>query len=151
MGRVDHYTLLGVSSDASAREIRRAYRRLVRQHHPDLNPLPDGPARFAELTEAYATLNDPVQRARYDKTLHRPLPPRPRNMSDTETLKRVVQRGILELSPSEAHHLSHHPLTLTDGRGHTITLPAGADHGDAITLRCDGRHIILTIHLPRKT
>ena len=151
MGGVDHYTLLGVRSDASALEIRRAYRRLARQHHPDLNPCPDGPSRFAELADAYAILNDPSQRARYDQTLHRPRPARSRTVSHTETLDRASQRGILELSRSEARHLAHHPLTLTDVHGRTIMLPAGAGHGDEITLLYDGRRVILTIHLQRKT
>ncbi len=150
MGGVDHYALLGVRSDASAREIRRAYRRLARQHHPDVNPHLDGPARFAELADAYAILNDPAQRARYDQTLHRPLPTRPRTMSQRETVDRAVRRGILELSPSEARHLAHRPLALTDGHGQTISLPAGAGHGDEITLRYDGRPIVLTIHCNEK-
>jgi curved DNA-binding protein CbpA len=146
----DHYTLLGVPTDASAGEIRRAYRRLARQHHPDLNPRADGAARFAELADAYAVLKDPTRRARYDQNLHRPPPAHPRTTSRTETLNRFVQRGILELSPSEARHLAHHPLTLTDGHGQTILLPAHTAHGDEITLRYNDRPIILTIHLPRK-
>lgn len=151
MGGIDHYTRLGVSADASAREIRRAYRRLARLHHPDLNPRAEGPSRFAELADAYAILSDPTQRARYDQTLQRPPPARPRTTSHTQILNRFVQRGILELSPSEARDLAHHPLTLADGYGQTITLPAHAGHGDEITVRYNGRPIILTIHLPLKT
>ncbi|HUO73228.1 MAG TPA: J domain-containing protein [Solirubrobacteraceae bacterium] len=146
----DHYALLGVRSDASAREIRRAYRRLARQHHPDVNPRSDGPERFAQLAHAYAILNDPDQRARYDETLLPrvvPRPPRPRIAGR----ERTVQRGILELSPSEAQHVVYQPLTLTDGIGRTIVLPAGAGHGDEITLLYDGRPVTLTIQLQRKT
>jgi curved DNA-binding protein CbpA len=41
-GKRDHYRVLGVPRDASTREIRRAYRRLARQHHPDISPAPGG-------------------------------------------------------------------------------------------------------------
>ncbi len=150
MGGIDHYALLGVRSDASAREIRRAFRRLARQHHPDLNPRPDGSARFAELADAYAVLNDPDQRARYDEKLHPRVaspPARPR-ITDRE---RAGQRGILELSETEARHLAQHPLPLTDGIGRTIVLPAGARHGDEVTVLYDGRPVTLTIRIPRIT
>jgi curved DNA-binding protein CbpA len=151
MNSIDHYTLLGVQSDASASEIRRAYRRLARQHHPDLNPRPDGPERFAEVAHAYAILNDPAQRARYDHTLHRPAPAGPPRVSRSPVLQRIVRRGILELSPSEARHLARHPLTLTDNHGRQIVLPAGASHGDEFTLLCNSRPVVLTIQLQGKT
>ena len=62
----DPYRVLGVGHDASLLEIRRAYRRLARRQHPDLNSRPDGAERFAALTEAYELLNDSAARARYD-------------------------------------------------------------------------------------
>lgn len=148
---VDHYGLLGVPSDASAREIRRAYRRLARRHHPDLNPRPDGPERFAELARAYATLNDPGQRARYDQTLRPPVRSRPPMESRSPIVPRTVRRGILELSPSEARQLARHPLRLSDGHGRTIVLPAGVGHGDEILLLHDNRRVILTVKLQART
>jgi curved DNA-binding protein CbpA len=151
MNGSDHYALLGVRSDASAREIRRAYRRLARLHHPDLSPRPDGPERFAELAHAYAILNDPAQRARYDQTRQRPAPARPPTASRSPVLQRTIRREILELSPSEARHLARHPLTLRDSHGRLIVLPAGAGHGDEITLPYDNHRVILTIQLQRKT
>ena len=153
MGRIDrnHYALLGVRSDASAREIRRAYRRLVRLHHPDLNPRLDGPERFAELAHAYAILNDPAQRARYDQNLYHPAPASPPTMSRSPVVHRTFPRGILELSPSEARHLARHPLTLTDSHGRQIVLPAGTSHGDEITLPYDGRPVVLAVQLRGKT
>lgn len=57
------YELLGVSSTASAAEIRSAYRRLARQHHPDTG---GAAADFAAITDAYDLLSDPARRARYD-------------------------------------------------------------------------------------
>ena len=151
MGGVDHYALLGVRTDASAGEIRRAYRRLARRHHPDLNSRPDGPARFAELAHAYAVLNDPSQRADYDQTLQRPAEARPRTVPRSPAAHRTAQRGTLVLSPSEARHLARHPLALQDGNGRRIVLPAGTGDGDEITLLYDGRPVVLTVALRGNT
>jgi molecular chaperone DnaJ len=64
---VDHYETLGVSQDASQEEIKRAYRRLARQHHPDTNRAdPAATERFKEITRAYEVLSDPDKRQRYD-------------------------------------------------------------------------------------
>jgi molecular chaperone DnaJ len=63
----DHYEALGVSRQATADEIKRAYRRLARDHHPDANPDdPQAEARFKEVAHAYETLSDPERRQRYD-------------------------------------------------------------------------------------
>jgi len=64
----DYYGVLGVKRGASAEEIRRAYKRLARKHHPDVNP-GDKKAeeRFHELQEAYGVLNDPKKRKVYDR------------------------------------------------------------------------------------
>ena len=64
----DFYAILGVSKDASAEEIKKAYRKLARKHHPDANP-DDAAAeqRFKEITEANTILSDPKQRQEYDQ------------------------------------------------------------------------------------
>ncbi len=64
----DYYKVLGVERNASSDEITKAYRKLARKHHPDLNP-DDKSAkkRFQEIQSAYDCLNDPDKRAKYDQ------------------------------------------------------------------------------------
>ena len=62
----DFYEVLGVERGADQSEIQRAYRRLARHNHPDVNKDPDAEERFKEISEAYDVLSDPEQRQRYD-------------------------------------------------------------------------------------
>jgi curved DNA-binding protein CbpA len=62
----DLYRILGVKRAASPTEIKSAYRKLARKHHPDFNPDPASARRFARLTEAYQILSDPQRRKLYD-------------------------------------------------------------------------------------
>lgn len=69
MARRDPYETLGVSKSAMAEEIKSAYRRLARRHHPDVNPEdPTAEDKFKEVGEAYAVLSDPEKRQRFDRT-----------------------------------------------------------------------------------
>jgi curved DNA-binding protein len=63
----DYYEVLGVPRDASTDDIRAAYRRLVRQYHPDVNKEEGAEDRFKEISEAYEVLRDPDKRERYDR------------------------------------------------------------------------------------
>src|ERR687893_1479007 len=67
VGFRDYYETLGVGRDASTEDIRRAYRKLARQYHPDVNKEPDAEDRFKEVSEAYEVLRDPEKRGRYDR------------------------------------------------------------------------------------
>ncbi len=62
----DHYETLGVSREASQEDITKAYRRLARELHPDVNPSADASERFKLVTHAYDVLSDPQQRRQYD-------------------------------------------------------------------------------------
>src|SRR5712692_4849614 len=63
----DYYKVLGVERNATAAQIKSAYRKLARKHHPDVNPNnKDAEKRFKEINEAYQVLSDPEKRKKYD-------------------------------------------------------------------------------------
>src|ERR1700680_2672801 len=64
----DYYSTLGVAKTATEKEIKQAYRKLARKHHPDVNPGDNtAEAKFKGLNEAYEVLGDPVKRKKYDE------------------------------------------------------------------------------------
>ncbi|HYG17920.1 MAG TPA: J domain-containing protein [Ohtaekwangia sp.] len=68
----NYYTILGVSTSASHAEIKRVYRRLAVQYHPDKNPSPEAITLFQKINEAYDVLGDPVKRRTYDLSFRDP-------------------------------------------------------------------------------
>jgi curved DNA-binding protein CbpA len=62
----DYYKILGLSSQCSLADIKKAYRQLALQYHPDKNKSPDAATKFIEITEAYEVLQDDTKRAAYD-------------------------------------------------------------------------------------
>ena len=63
----DYYEILGISRDADKEEIKRAYRRLARKYHPDVNSEPGADEKFKEINRAYEVLSEPEMRSRFDR------------------------------------------------------------------------------------
>ncbi len=72
----DYYDILGVSKKASKEEIKKAYRKLALEHHPDRNKSSDASEKFKEINEAYEVLSDPKKKQTYDQFGHAAFDPR---------------------------------------------------------------------------
>ena len=70
MAERDYYDVLGVKRDATAAQVKSAYRRLVRKHHPDVDGSPEATEKFKEATAAYEVLSDAEKRKVYDQFGH---------------------------------------------------------------------------------
>jgi DnaJ-class molecular chaperone len=67
----DYYLVLGIGRGADLNKIKKAHRRVVKKHHPNVSALQEGGEKFREIREAYETLGDQVKRRRYDEELTR--------------------------------------------------------------------------------
>ncbi|SHF66076.1 DnaJ domain-containing protein [Desulfacinum infernum DSM 9756] len=99
MGHKDYYRILGVPRSASGEDIRRAYRRLAREHHPDRNEgSPESEERLKEINEAYRVLGDPDRKKDYDRSVGRSVPVRVERAEDVPSRgadrKGVVRRSV---------------------------------------------------------
>ncbi|WP_201558719.1 DnaJ C-terminal domain-containing protein [Psychrobacter sp. 72-O-c] len=72
MAEKNYYDILGVKKDASDADIKKKYRKLVRQYHPDVSNAPDADNKIAEINNAYETIRDKDKRAEYDAMLNNP-------------------------------------------------------------------------------
>jgi len=70
VSKKDYYEVLGLSREATDADLKKTYRRLARQYHPDVNKEPGAEEMFKEISEAYAVLSDPQQKAAYDRFGH---------------------------------------------------------------------------------
>ena len=118
MSSNDPYELLGVERDASQKDIQKAYRRLAKKLHPDLNPgNPDAEQQFKDVAAAYHLLNDPEQRARFD-----------RGEIDASGAERPRQRSYyrdFDTSGAEWPEQRHYYRDFASGPGNPYTSDAG--------------------------
>ncbi|MBN2320500.1 MAG: DnaJ domain-containing protein [Acidobacteria bacterium] len=91
----DYYEVLGVRRNASTEEIRKGFRRLALQHHPDRNPesIRESEAKFKDINEAYAVLSDDRKRWQYDHLMNSP-GDSDRSISVEDMLRRFYGRGF---------------------------------------------------------
>lgn len=157
----DYYVILGVPRNATQEEIKRAYKRLARQYHPDVNKSPEAEERFKEITEAYAVLSDPEKRRVYDTygTATPPPPPPPGGYDfsgfDVEDFSDLFQElfgtglfgGMGRTRPRKGRDLRDElPLSLEEafrggervvevgGRWVPVKIPPGVQEGSTIRL-----------------
>jgi curved DNA-binding protein len=176
VGATDYYEALGVDRNAGEEDIRRAYRRLARQYHPDVNKEPGAEDRFKEISEAYEVLRDSEKRAEYDRGGRtRTAGPPPgagfggggfedvrvdfggaddfgdifesffagrggRAGFRDRAPRRSDHEAELELSLEEAARGGRRRITLGDGRGYEVNIPAGVRDGQRIRLAGEGEN-----------
>jgi molecular chaperone DnaJ len=150
----DYYLVLGVSKDASETDIKRAFRELARQHHPDVNPADDG-ERFREINEAYAVLSDRESRSRYDRWGHADdgaggfsavVDAAQELINDVFRRRRGKQKGkdiryTLEIAFEEAIFGASKTIEITSEtktREITIIVPPGLKSGTVKTMKGEG-------------
>lgn len=156
----DPYQTLGVGRDASEDEIRAAYRRLAKLHHPDLNPGKRGAEdRFKQISGAYALLSDAAKRARFDRgEIDASGAERgaggPRGGFNAEDIEGLFARAFrnrrrrssgedlrceIFLQFLEAANGAVQRITLPDGRAIDVRIPEGFEDGQVLRLKGQGK------------
>jgi curved DNA-binding protein len=145
----DYYAILGVPRNATQEEIKRAYKRLARQYHPDVNKSPEAEEKFKEINEAYAVLSDPEKRKIYDTygTTTPPPPPPPGGYDfsgfDVEDFSDFFQ----ELFGGGLFGRSRRPRRGRDVRAELPLTLEEAFHGGERVLEVGGRRV--SVRIPR--
>ena len=163
MAYQDYYAVLGVNRQATTDEIKRAYRKLARKYHPDVNKDPGAEERFKQINEAYAVLSDPEKRQIYDQygtTTPQPGPEvwtwegTPEGGEFSEFFQQLFGGGFrrprsrgpmrggdyqvgLTLSLEEAYRGGSQTIEI-NGQTITIDIPAGARDGTRIRVAGQG-------------
>jgi curved DNA-binding protein len=155
----DYYAALGVPPDADLDQIKKAYRKLARQHHPDVSKAAGAEARFKDVAEAYATLKDPEKRAAYDELGRRPAgeefapPPQWRHQygAETQGFEDIDLADILA-AMGRSHPQAHRGVTPMPGRDFETEVRIGLEdayRGASLDLHVDdgagGRTLVVTI------
>jgi curved DNA-binding protein len=150
---MNHYEILGVSSRASQEAIKKAYRRLAMQYHPDRNAHPEAAAAFKQLTLAYRVLSDPEQRAAYDRALKASTPPLSVRLFDALADKfsalfrwwyerhppnPLDVESVVKISLEEAFRGSSQVIPFGESRI-AVKLPPGIETGTRVRLKGQGR------------
>ena len=114
----DYYEVLGVARSASDDELKKAFRRLAKQYHPDTNKEQGAEARFIEINEAYETLSDPQKRPLYDRYGHAGL-----NGAGTPralAISRALAPLMISLRLFRRSYRRSAPRWATTGRGYSL-------------------------------
>lgn len=134
----DYYETLGVARHASQDEVRKAYRRLARKFHPDVNKNPDAENKFKEIAEAYEVLGDPPKRKKYDEfgNYHSGDEFRPPPGSENASYRFYGEPSSSGFSSDDLGGFSDFFETMFGGRGmeHSFRRARGQDHEAGITI-----------------